>query len=57
MKKDHFTVVLACLAAGTKLPPVVIFKRKTKPKDHVPRGVIVHVYPKGWMDEAGLAYW
>ena len=56
-EKYHFTVVLACLADGTKLPPVVMFKRKTKPKDPVPRGVIVRVHPKAWMDEAGLVDW
>ena len=31
-QKQWFTVVLACLADGTKLPPMVIFKRKTLPK-------------------------
>ena len=25
--KQHFSVVLACLADGVKLPPMVIFKR------------------------------
>ena len=36
-EKTHFTVVLACLADGTKLKPMVIFKRKTMPKDNFPR--------------------
>ena len=31
--KDHFTVMLACLGDGTKLPPYVVFKRNTLPKD------------------------
>ena len=56
-EKDHHTVVLACLADGTKLPPVVIFKRKTMPKDPIPRGVIVRVHQKGWMDQVGLVDW
>ena len=31
-EKTHFTVVLACMANGTKLKPMVIFKRKGIPK-------------------------
>ena len=49
--------VLACLADGTKLKPMVIFKRKTMPKDNFPAGVVVHNHPKGWMDESGVKIW
>ena len=57
-EKNHFTVVLACAADGTKLPPMVIFKRKTLPKGDVfPRGVIVHAQEKGWMDQDGMLLW
>ena len=49
-EKSHFTTVLGCMADGTKLPPTVIFKRKTMPKEKFPVGVIVHVHQKGWMD-------
>ena len=56
-KKDHFTVVLTCMRDGTKLKPMVIFKRKTMPKDPVPPGLVVHVHPKGWMDENGMYVW
>ena len=55
--KTRFTVVLACLADGTKLKPMVIFKRKTMPKDNFPAGVVVHNHPKGWMDESGVKIW
>ena len=41
-EKCRFTVVLCCLANGTRLPPTVIFKRKTLPKDaKFSNGVIV----------------
>ncbi|KAM3915673.1 pogo transposable element with KRAB domain [Leptodactylus fuscus] len=56
-EKTHYTVVLSCCADGTKLPPMIIFKRKTMPKEVIPRGVIVHVHEKGWMDEGGMKIW
>ena len=57
-EKTHFTVVLACMADGTKLKPVIIFKRKTLPKGaKFPSGVIVQAHPKGWMDEQGTQSW
>ena len=42
---------------GTKLKPMVIFKRKTKPKITFPPGVLVHFHEKGWMDENGVKLW
>ena len=50
-EKSHFTIVQSCLAAGTRLKLVVIFKRKTKPKEKFPSAVQVEVHEKGWMDE------
>jgi len=49
-EKTRYTVVLACCADGTKRPPLLIFKRKTLPKDVIPHGNYVHVHSKGWMD-------
>lgn len=40
-EKNRFTVMLACTDDGGKLPPYVIFKRKTLPKEKFPNGVIV----------------
>ena len=56
-EKTRFTVVLACMAHGTKLKPMVVFKRKTMPKLKFPAGVVVHVHPKGWMDEDRVKLW
>ena len=47
-EKTCYTVVLAFCADGTKLPPLLISKRKTLPKDVVPHGIYVHVHSKGW---------
>ena len=56
-EKTRFTVVLACLADGTKLKPMVVFKRKTMPKERFSSGVVIHVHPRGWMDEEGVKIW
>uniref|UniRef100_A0A5S6QHM3 DDE-1 domain-containing protein n=1 Tax=Trichuris muris TaxID=70415 RepID=A0A5S6QHM3_TRIMR len=56
-EKTRFTVVLSCLADGTKLKPMVIFKRKRKPKNTFPPGVFVHYHENGWMDENGVKLW
>lgn len=57
-EKTHFTVVLSCLADGTKLHPVIIFKRKAMPKNlKIPAGVSVRVHPNGWMDKGGTKFW
>lgn len=36
-EKSFFTVVLVCCGDGSKLPPMVIFKQKTMPKDNCRR--------------------
>ena len=56
-EKTGFTVVLACSETGKKLKPMVIFKRKTMPKENLPDGVVVHCHNKGWMDRDGMAVW
>ena len=57
LKLFLFTVVLACSESGKKLKPMVIFKRKTMPKENLPDGVVVHCHKKGWMDRDGMAVW
>ena len=56
-EKTHLTVVLACCADGTKLPPVIIFTRKMFLKETIPSGVNVRVHEKGWMNEEGMKIW
>ena len=56
-EKNHFTVVLCCTADGTKLKPMIIFKRKTLPKVMFPSGVVIHVNEKGWMDTEAMMVW
>ena len=57
LKLFLFTVVLACSESGKKLKPMVIFKRKTMPKENLLDGVVVHCHKKGWMDRDGMAVW
>ncbi|CAI7809897.1 unnamed protein product [Closterium sp. NIES-54] len=51
-EKERVTVMLAVTASGLKLPPYVVFKRKTIPKVPIPTGVVVRAQDKGWMDES-----
>ena len=51
-------MMLADLGDGSKLPPYVVFKRKTLPKGLVlPRGIHVRAQVKGWMDEELVKDW
>lgn len=56
-EKSHFTVVLACCGDGSKLPQMVIFKRKTMPKIPLSSSVVMAVYEKGWMDQEMMNFW
>jgi len=56
-EKCNFTVVLCVTANGGKCKPLVIFKRKTIPKDVFPKGVIVTANEKGWVDGNIVNYW
>jgi hypothetical protein len=56
-EKQRCTVMLAVTADGGKLPPHVIFKRKTLPKEKFPPGIHVRVQEKGWMDQDLVKDW
>ena len=46
-KRSSFTVVLACMAAGSKLPAVCIFKLKNLPRKNFPHGIHIRANEKG----------
>ncbi|PNF18070.1 hypothetical protein B7P43_G07656 [Cryptotermes secundus] len=56
-EKQRCTVMLGITADGNKLPPFVIFKRKTLPKEKLPPGILVRVQEKGWMTEELYLDW
>ncbi|KAK0153232.1 Pogo transposable element with KRAB domain [Merluccius polli] len=56
-EKSRVTVMLTCLADGSKLPPHVILKRKTVPKHPMPAGIIVRAQEKGWMETELVVDW
>ena len=56
-EKNRVTVVLACCGDGSKLKPMVIFKRKTVPKINNKHGVVVSAQEKGWMDTDQMKVW
>lgn len=48
----RFTVVLSCLADGTKIRPYTVFKRKTLPKgERFPKDVTVCADDEGFTNE------
>uniref|UniRef100_A0A023GJZ4 Putative tigger transposase n=1 Tax=Amblyomma triste TaxID=251400 RepID=A0A023GJZ4_AMBTT len=56
-EKQRCTVMLAVTADGRKLPPYVIFKRKTIPKGNFPRGIHIRAQMKGWMTADLMVDW
>ncbi|CAG8460593.1 26844_t:CDS:2 [Dentiscutata erythropus] len=55
--KNHFTCVLGVLANSTKLPPMVIFKGKRKPRGQFPPGLIIRMQSNRWMNEKLMIDW
>lgn len=56
-EKTSFTCVLACTASGEKLKPMLIFKRKTIPKEDFPPDVLIRCNEKGWVNEDLVIEW
>ena len=53
-EKTRYTAVLARCVDGTKLPPLLAFKRKTLHKNVIPHGIYVPIHSKRWMDGEGM---
>ena len=49
--------MLACLADGTKLTPVIIFKLVNVPWEEFSDRVIIQANAKGWMNEDEMSWW
>src|SRR6185437_9893421 len=56
-EKSNFTVVLGCLADGTKLVPMVIFKLVNVPRQTFPQGIVVRANPEGYMNSDEMIFW
>src|SRR6266542_3505336 len=56
-EKKNFTVILACMADGTKLPAVCIFKLKKIPREAFPQGIHIRVNEKEWCNEQEMLWW
>lgn len=56
-EKQRCTVMLAVITGGRKLPPYVIFKRKTLPKGKFPHGIHIRVQEMGWMSAHLMVNW
>ena len=56
-EKNRVTVVLTCAGDGSKLRPMVIFKRKTLPKVANKHGIVIAAQEKGWMDTERMKIW
>ena len=58
MKRQISWSYFSSLADGSKIPPLVIFKKKTLPKTVAfPSGVLVRINKKGWMNEHLVIDW
>jgi len=56
-EKRHITVVLSVAASGDVLAPMIIFKGKRELKLKSPKGWIIAVQQKAWMDEHLMLRW
>jgi hypothetical protein len=56
-EKARISVMLGVLADGHKLPPYIILRRKTMPKEKLPVGLVFRCQEKGWMTNELMTDW
>jgi hypothetical protein len=56
-EKARIAVMLGVLADGRKLPPYVILRRKTMPKEKLPAGPVFRCQEKDWMTNELMIDW
>ena len=56
-EKSNFTVILACMADGTKLPATIIFKLAKVPRQIFPSGIIIRANKKGYSNTEEMLFW
>jgi hypothetical protein len=56
-EKLRITVMLAVLTDGHKLPPYVILRKKTMPKEKLLVGLVFRCQEKGWMTNELMVDW
>jgi hypothetical protein len=49
--------VLSVTSDGGKLPPLVVFKKKTLPKGNFPKGILIAANEKGWINQDIMKVW
>ncbi len=55
-KKNMFTVILGYMADSLKLPPVIIFKLKNKPREEFSDDIFIRTNEKGWVNEEKIIW-
>ena len=56
-EKSNLTAVLAVMASGEKLKPMLIFKKKLMPRVEFPANVVVKVNERRWMNGSLMLEW
>ena len=55
-KRSMFTVILGCMANGSKLPSVIIFKLKNKSQEDFSNDVYIRTNTKKWVNKEEMIW-